>query len=54
MDEAHPVAEPGGLERRIRAARKGAIRVAGADFDAVAGRFEKDGAVAGWATVTGI
>ena len=51
---AHPVAEPGGLERRIRAARKGAIRVAGADFDAVAGRFEKDGAVAGWATVTGI
>jgi len=28
--------------------------VAGAGFDAVAGRFEKDGAVAGWATVTGI
>jgi hypothetical protein len=28
----------------------GAVRVAGADFDAAAGRFEKDGAVEGWAT----
>jgi hypothetical protein len=27
--------------------------VAGADFDAVAGRFEKDGLVEGWAAVTG-
>jgi len=51
---ALPIAEPGGLERRIRAAWKGAIRVAGADFDAVAGRLEKDGAVEGWATVTGM
>ena len=51
---ALPIAEPGGLERRIRAAWKGAIRAAGAGFDAVAGRLEKDGAVAGWATVTGM
>ena len=47
------IAEPGGLERRIRAVWKGAVRVAGADLDAVAGRFEKDRAVEGWATVTG-
>jgi len=30
-----------------------AVRVAGADFGAVMGRFERDGAVEGWATVTG-
>src|SRR5216683_5075734 len=51
---ALPIAEPGGLERRVRAVWKGAVRVAGADFDAVAGRLEKDGSVEGWATVTGI
>lgn len=50
---ALPIAEPGGLEHRVRAVWNGAVRVAGADFDAVAGRFEKDGAVEGWATVTG-
>src|SRR5258708_29788511 len=50
---ALPIAEPGGLERRLRAVWEGAIRVAGADFDAVAGRFEKDGSVEGWATITG-
>ena len=47
------IAEQGGLERRIRRVWKGAVRVAGADLDAVAGRFEKDRAVEGWATVTG-
>jgi hypothetical protein len=47
------IGEPGGLERRVRAVWKGAVRVSGADFGAVAGRFEKDGAVEGWATVTG-
>ena len=47
------IAEPGGLERRVRPVWRGAVRVAGADFDAVARRFEKDGLVEGWAAVTG-
>jgi hypothetical protein len=47
------IAEPGGLERLVRAVWEGAVRVAGADFDAVAGRFEKDGSMEGWAAVTG-
>jgi hypothetical protein len=47
------IAEPGGLSRRVRPVWDGAIRVAGADFDAVVRRFEADGAVEGWATVTG-
>ena len=42
-----------GLERRIRPVWTGAVRVAGADFGAVAARFEKDGSVEGWAAVTG-
>ena len=48
------IAEPGGLQRRVRPVSDGAVRVAGADFGAVAGRFEIDGAVEGWAAVTGI
>jgi hypothetical protein len=47
------IAEPGGLERRVRPVWQGAVRAAGADFDAVAGRFEKDGLVEDWAAVTG-
>ena len=47
------VAEPGSLERRVRSVWRCAVRVAGADFDAVAGRFEKDGKVEGWATIAG-
>jgi hypothetical protein len=46
-------AEPGGMERRVRPVWRGAVRVAGADFDAVARRFEQDGLVEGWAAVTG-
>src|SRR6266581_680814 len=53
FEPAFPVAGPAGPERRVRAAWQGAVRVAGADFDAVAGRFEKGGAVEGWATITG-
>ena len=53
FEPAFPIAGPAGLERRVRAAWKGAVRVAGADFDAVAGRLEKDGVAEGWATVTG-
>jgi hypothetical protein len=33
FEPAFPIAGPGGLERRVRAAWKGAVRVAGADFD---------------------
>lgn len=53
FEPAFFIAEPGGLERRVRAVSKGALRVGGADFDRVAGRFGKDGAVEGWATVIG-
>lgn len=53
FEPALPVAEPGGVPRRVRPVWKGAVRVAGADFDAVAGRFDQDGAVEGWAAVTG-
>jgi hypothetical protein len=53
FEPALPIAEPGGLERQVRPVWKGAVRVAGADFDAVAARFVKDGSVEGWAAVTG-
>jgi hypothetical protein len=53
FEPALPIAEPGGLQRRVRPVWKGAVRVAGADFGAVAARFEKDGSVEGWAAVTG-
>ena len=48
------VALPGGLEREVRAVwQPGAVRVVGASFDAVSDRFERGGAVEGWALVTG-
>src|SRR5260370_33351327 len=53
FEPALPIAGPDGPERRVRPVWKGAVRVAGADFGAVAARFEKDGLVEGWATVTG-
>src|ERR1700677_2110258 len=53
FEPALPIAAAGGLERRVRPVWTGAVRVAGADFGAVAARFEKDGLVEGWATVTG-
>lgn len=53
FEPALAIAEPGGLKRRVRPVWSGAIGVAGADFDAVTGRFEADGMVEGWATVTG-
>lgn len=42
-----------GLERQVRPVSQGAVRVVGVDFRAVSGRFERDGAVEGWALVTG-
>jgi hypothetical protein len=48
-----PIAEPGGLQRRVRPVWRAAVRVTGVCFDDVAGRSSRDGAVEGWATVTG-
>ena len=48
------VAGPDGVERRVRPAWRGAVPVVGADFGQLANRFERDGAVEGWAMVTGI
>ena len=43
------------LVRRVRRAWSGSVRIVGADFGAgLTGRFERDGAVEGSATVTGI
>lgn len=53
FEPALPIAAAGGLERRVRPVWKGAVRVTGADFGTVAARFEKDGLVEGWASVTG-
>ena len=45
---------PGRLERGVRPVwQAGAIRITGADFDAVSNRFERGGAVEGWALLTG-
>jgi hypothetical protein len=49
-----PVALPGGAHRMVRAAWRGAVRVVGASFDELHNRFEHDGAVEGFATLTGI
>lgn len=49
-----PVALVGGLRRRVRAPWHGAIRIAGADFDQLADRFEHDGAIDGFAALTGL
>ena len=43
-----------GTPRRVRQARRQAVRVIGADFDDLTNRFEDEGAVEGFATVTGI
>lgn len=44
----------GGTPRRVRAARWQAVRIIGARFDDLANRFEDDGAVEGFATVTAL
>jgi hypothetical protein len=54
FDPPHWVAGPGKPGGRlVGPVSKMALRVTGADFSAVTGRFEKDGAVEGWATLTG-
>jgi hypothetical protein len=45
---------PGRVEREVRPVwQPGAVRVVGAEFDAVSNRFERGGPVEGWALVTG-
>jgi len=50
-----PVAAPGSLSRSVRPAWRGSVQIVGADFgDELTGRFKRDGAVEGYATVTGV
>ena len=48
------VAAVGGGPQMIRPVSPVAVRIAAADFDELAGRFEDDGTVEGFATLTGI
>ncbi len=43
-----------GVERRVSAPWRGAVRIADANFDDLVNCFEHDGAVEGFATITGI
>jgi hypothetical protein len=49
-----PMALPGRAERRVTSVWRGAVRITGADFAALANRVEQDAAVQGSATVTGV
>jgi hypothetical protein len=42
------------LSRTVRPAWRGSVRIVGADFDELTDRFERDGAVEGYAWLTGI
>lgn len=49
-----PAALPGGAPRAVRGPWRGAVQIAGASFDDLSARFEHDGAVEGYATLSGI
>lgn len=50
-----PIAATGSLSRGVRPAWRGSVRIVGADFSVeLTHRFERDGAVEGHATVTGV
>ena len=49
-----PIPLPARGERRVGSVWRGAVRITGADFAALANRVEQDGAVQGSATVTGV
>jgi len=49
-----PVAMPAGLPRRVRPASRVAVRIIGAEFNGLSGQFEREGAVEGYAVLTGI
>lgn len=53
-DPGMPVTDPSRSRPRIRSPRRGAVRIVGADFDALANRLEHNGAIEGSATVTGV
>lgn len=52
-DPGMPVTDPSRSRRRI-GPRRGAVRIAGADFEALTNRLEHSGAIEGSATVTGV
>jgi hypothetical protein len=53
FEPALPFRLPFAIERRVAAPWRGAVRIARASFDGLTNRFELDGAVEGYATVTG-
>ena len=54
FEPALPRRLPAGVERRVAAPWRGAVRIAGASFDDLIDRFEHDGAVEGFAKVVGV
>jgi hypothetical protein len=54
FEPALPHRLPFGVERRVAAPWRGAVRITGANFDDLTNRFEHDEAVEGYGTVTGI
>jgi hypothetical protein len=54
FEPALPFRLPLRVERQVAAPWRGAVRITGASFDDLTNRFERDGAVEGYAAVTGI
>src|SRR5215813_6599478 len=54
FEPALPVRLPIGVERRVIAPWRGAVRITGVSFDDLINRFEHDGVIEGYAAVTGI
>ena len=49
-----PVALPGGVPRSVRGPWRGSVWIVGGNFDELSDRFERDGAVEGFAALTGV
>jgi hypothetical protein len=54
FEPALPVFLPGGVERRVIAPWRGAVRITGVNFGDLINHFEDDGVLEGYAWVTGI
>ncbi len=54
FEPVFPFRLPRGIERRVAAVWRGAVPIVGANFDDLTNRFEHEGAVEGYAAVTGI
>ena len=54
FEPALPVRLPAGVERRVAAPWRGAVRITGVSFDDLLNCFEHDGAVEGFGRVTGV